>query len=332
MTDQEKKKRSIFDLDSFIAGYGLRFIKAMVRKGLSRFAEQNRTLYLQLCRLFRTGDPTDREIVEGFARGAVEVLDGMGDQMPFVPDKVKELFDDFSGDLVTEVRDHFSHAPVTIPDDLPPLEGKEMLERARDELKEFVVGIFKKALPRLRETFDFLKRFGTSNKDRFLNNLLRLGPETVEAFKQLYDGLPSEQQRGFRLHLQFFDEPEEMARFEDMTEDERKDYFAFVSAIEQFDIPEPLRASFTWLQAETDKILTGINRSLAADNKLFSAWADRRIELRKQQAQRRQQQRIARKALQKLLGLGAVGAVWTMLALLAVYAGYKLIQPFLGGK
>ncbi len=329
MTDQEKKKRPMFDFDSFIAGYGLRFIKSMVRKGLSRFADQNRTLYLQLCRLFRTGDPTDREIVEGSARGAVEVLDGMVDQMPFVPEKVKELFDDFGGDLVTEVRDHFSHAPVTIPDDLPPLEGKEMLERARDELKEFVVGIFKKAMPRLRETFDFLKRFGASDKSRFLNNLLRLGPETVEAFKKLYDVWPPEKQRGFRLHLKYFDEPEEIARFEDMTEDERDDYVAFVCAVDQFDIPEPLRASFVWLQAETDKILKGINRFLATDNKRFGAWADQRIARRKQQVRQRQQQQGAQGDIRRLL---AVGLAFGTLALLAFFTSYKLIQPFLGGK
>lgn len=329
MTDQEKKKRPMFDLDSFIAGYGLRFIKAMVRKGLSRFADKNRTLYLQLCRLFRTGDPTDREIIEGSARGAVEVLDGMVDQMPFVAAKVKDLLDDFGGDLVTEVRDHFSHAPVTIPDDLPPLEGKEMLERAREELKDFTVGIFKKAVPRLKENFDFLKRFGVSDKSRFLNNLLRLGPETVEAFKQLYDGLPSEQQRGFRLHLKYFDEPEEMARFEDMTEDERKDYVAFVDAIEHFDIPEPLRASFMWLQAETDKILKGFNRSLAADNQRFKEWANQRIGRRKQQARDRQQRRGAQGDLHRLVGLGAA---FVTLGLLAAVLCYQMIQSFLGGK
>lgn len=165
---EQDKKKSWFDLDSFIAGYGLRWLKSQLKKRLGAWkAEaakhaqevQGKTreklelkdiLYFQLAHLFQKGEPADREVVEAGVRVSVEVVDGLIDQLPFVPKAAKSVAGDLGGDAVTEVRDHFAHTDVKIPDDLPKIQGADMAKEASERLKNLLKEIFTSA-------FDFLK-------------------------------------------------------------------------------------------------------------------------------------------------------------------------------
>ncbi len=148
MASKEEKdpKKSWFDLDSFIAGYGLRWVKSVLKRKMGEWKqmavkhqdegklEEMDKLYYQLADLFQHGETADREIVEAAARVAVEVVDGLLDKVPFVPVKAKNLADDLGGDTITEIRDHFANTEVKIPDNLEKIKGPEMAKQAAEKV------------------------------------------------------------------------------------------------------------------------------------------------------------------------------------------------------
>ncbi|GEM_PF-3314710 len=260
MARDAKQKRPLFDADSFIAGYGLRIVKGMVRKGLPQLLSRNRTLYLQLCQLFRTGDPQDREVVEAVARTAVEVVDGLIDQLPFVPEKVKDLVDDLGGDVVTEIRDHFAHVTIEIPADLPSLKGGDALKKAADDLKQFLIEIIKKAFERLREQFDFLKRFGVNEQERLISNLLRLG--VMDEFMAWYDVQTDETKGRVKRLAKLINEPGEYYPWDDMSDAEKTKFFEQADELMRMEIPEPVRKAFEEFEDGFSTFLGQLNREL----------------------------------------------------------------------
>lgn len=160
---EKDPKKSWFDLDSFIAGYGLRWLKSVVRRRLNEWKmkavvqvkteklDDQGTLYFQIADLFKHGDPADREMVEATARVAVEVIDGLLDQLPFVPKKAKDLADDLGGDAITEIRDHFVNTDAVIPENLTKIKGEQMAKEAGEKLKNLLKEF-------LTSAFDFLKK------------------------------------------------------------------------------------------------------------------------------------------------------------------------------
>lgn len=165
MADDKKKdaKKSWFDIDSFVAGYGLRWVKSMLNSKLSEWKmmavtqakadkiDEYGSFYFQLAELFHTGETADREFFEAAARVGVEFIDGLIDQLPFVPKKLKDLGDDLGGDAITEIRDHFANTDVVIPENLPKIKGEKMAKEAGERLKNFLKEVFTSA-------FDWLKR------------------------------------------------------------------------------------------------------------------------------------------------------------------------------
>jgi diacylglycerol kinase len=164
-----EKKRSFYDfIDTFIGSFGLRIIKDAIRKALTKMEENDKTFYLQLCYLFQKGDPKDREIVQVGALVVVEILDTIIEHIPLVPEKAKELFNDFGGDAVTEVRDYFAHAKVEFPADLKPLEGED-LKAAATKVGDYIVGDVK---PLLAKVVERMNRFKPGTLAREVVNFL----------------------------------------------------------------------------------------------------------------------------------------------------------------
>lgn len=207
----KKEKKSWFDLDSFISGYGLRWIKSKLNKWLGSWKaesvkhaqevaegkaeklEDKHVLYFQLAGLFHDGDTVDRELVEASARVAVEVVDGLLDQMPFIPDKAKGLTDDLGGDAITEIRDHFANTDVVIPDNLPRIKGDKMAMEAGEKLKNLLKELFISAFDFLKVIADQLSKIhvGFSLRPKinaFVETLLTLpDPVVLENFSRFVD-------------------------------------------------------------------------------------------------------------------------------------------------
>lgn len=299
----EKEKHDSV-LDTVLAGYINRVVKVGVRKGLPLLEQHNPELYGQIYDLYHSDERVTVEAFEAAFRIALGATEVLVDKIPVFPHVFKRGLDEGLGDAVSEIADYFKNqakepakrssglAAVAPPENETPEQATarqaaelEARKKAAGEvaarMRDYLFGHLKASVEYLVEQFNFVKRFGTGNRDRFLNNLLRM-PDAIEPFRALYESFSPDEKRLFRLHITLVDEPSEIAKIQAMTPEERKNYFDLVFKMKQFDPPEWLRATWEWLNEETDRLLIQINEILSQFSQSFIDWADRDLAKMKQ--------------------------------------------------